>query len=282
MIGAARTMRRRRPEDEEQVLDHVDREELGVVALDPGEEGDRDAGEADEEEDRAIDRDGVGGVGGVDPADGPQVGDRGGEQRDHDLRVERSSRGGTPPGRAAAGTSAPWARAGRDRERAPRTGQGERAAAAAERAVGRTGAWRRVTRAFSRVRRAGRLLRARQRIAHMRISARGSGIMRRAPVRRRPGAERAERAVRCAGGARRQALVDGRLDDVHPEEAAAPRGARVAAAGRGRPPRGGLLGLRRPHGLPARRRVHAGPGDPEPLRHRLPHRRRDLRRSSRA
>ena len=63
------------PEDDERVLDHVDGEELGVVALDPGEQGDGEAGQADEPEDGPVARaPGCRGWARVDPPDGPQVG----------------------------------------------------------------------------------------------------------------------------------------------------------------------------------------------------------------
>ncbi len=54
MIGAARMIAGAAPKTSEQVLDHVDREELRVVALDAGHQGDRDAGEPEKEEDGPI------------------------------------------------------------------------------------------------------------------------------------------------------------------------------------------------------------------------------------
>ena len=111
MIGAAERDERRGDEHEQEVLDHVDREERRVVALDPGQEGDRDRGEPGEERDGPAPRHRVRRMRRVDPADGRRASRR------------RRSRGAARP--AARTTSRGAGRrsmadpAGRDRGRGP-------------------------------------------------------------------------------------------------------------------------------------------------------------------
>ncbi len=74
---------------QQHVLDHVDREQRGVVAGDPRHQGERQRGHPAEERDRPPTRDGVRGVDGVDPPDRPQPpadGDRDAQRRQ---RLER-------------------------------------------------------------------------------------------------------------------------------------------------------------------------------------------------
>ena len=147
-------------------------------------------------------------VGRVHAPDGPQVGDRGGEQRDHDLRVERpAEEERRQVGRRGHLAAVGAARTGR--RGAPRRG-GRRARPTESRASGgRAGARRRRSRAHSRAFVGGPAVRCpAAAIRHMRISARGSGIMRALP-------SAASRRGACGegcplpGGARRQAAVEG-------------------------------------------------------------------------
>ncbi len=80
---------RRGDQREQDVLDHVDREEGGVVALDPGLERDRDRGQAAEEGDRPDARHPVRRMRGVDPADGDDPRERHDRQGQGDRRIER-------------------------------------------------------------------------------------------------------------------------------------------------------------------------------------------------
>ncbi len=78
----------RRKEDQDHVLDHVDREQGRVVALDARLERDRDRRESQQEEDRPVPGHGARRVRGVDPPDGPQVGGGGQGERQPDRQVE--------------------------------------------------------------------------------------------------------------------------------------------------------------------------------------------------
>ena len=62
---------RRRDQHQQDVLDHVDREQRRVVAVDPGQEGERDRGQPGEERDRPAARDRVRRVGRVRPGGPP-------------------------------------------------------------------------------------------------------------------------------------------------------------------------------------------------------------------
>ena len=81
--------RRRSQEDQDHVLDHVDREQGRVVALDARLERHGDRREAQQEERRPIAGDRVRRVRRVDPPDGPQVCRGGRRERQPDRRVER-------------------------------------------------------------------------------------------------------------------------------------------------------------------------------------------------
>ena len=102
---------RRRDQHQQHVLDHVDREQRGVVAADPGQEGEGQGQDAGEERDRPAARDRVRRVDRVDPPDRPQPPDGHGDQAEGRQRLERPAqqqRGGR------------WAvRPGRGRGRAP-------------------------------------------------------------------------------------------------------------------------------------------------------------------
>ena len=62
---------RRRDERQQQVLDHVDREQGRVVRVDARHEGNRDGADPEEEADRPPPRHGIGGVGPIDLTDEP-------------------------------------------------------------------------------------------------------------------------------------------------------------------------------------------------------------------
>ena len=86
--GAER-QERRGDEGQEHVLEHVDREEGRVVALDDRLERDLDRREAAQEADHPDPRDRMGRVGRVHVADRPEVGRGDQQERDRDERIER-------------------------------------------------------------------------------------------------------------------------------------------------------------------------------------------------
>ena len=76
VIGAAERDERRRDEHQQEVLDHVDREQGRVVAVDPDSSAKASASMPAEERHGPPPRHRVGGVGRVDPADGPEPPDQ--------------------------------------------------------------------------------------------------------------------------------------------------------------------------------------------------------------